>query len=87
MSDFKGWPGNETVFIVPIVITAVSFVAVVLRFVSRTLVRRRITVDDWLILSAWVSGTLSEYFHMLQFTDFVNFLDSGTWINGFFSNR
>ncbi|KAH8151192.1 uncharacterized protein LAJ45_04894 [Morchella importuna] len=54
MSDFKGWPGNETVFIVPIVITAVSFVAVVLRFVSRTLVRRRITVDDWLILSAWI---------------------------------
>jgi hypothetical protein len=73
MSDFKGWPGNETVFIVPIVITAVSFVAVVLRFISRTLVRRRITVDDWLILLAWVSGTLSEYSRLIQFTDLANF--------------
>lgn len=45
---------SETVFVVPIVITTVSFIAVSLRFVSRTLVRKRITVDDWVILVSWI---------------------------------
>jgi hypothetical protein len=35
-------------------VTAVSFAAVVLRFVARGWIVRKITVDDWLIAVAWV---------------------------------
>lgn len=33
-----------------------SFIVVTLRFVSRGLILKRISADDWLILLAWVCG-------------------------------
>jgi hypothetical protein len=60
---------TEATFAVTLTVTILSFVLVTFRLISRVWIVRRVSLEDYLIIAAWVGDILPHGSFEIAFTD------------------